>query len=77
MKNRTNFEVFIILSAKKIKLSVNRKFGSDLIFQKETFFENNSTALNFEKLDFFLEENILKVEKILGSFIESVNIIIN
>ena len=33
--------------------------------------------LNFEKLDFFLNENILKVEKILGNFIESVNMIIN
>ena len=77
MKNKTNFEVFIIFSVKKITLSVNRKTDSDLIFQEETFFENSSMDLNFEKLDFFLNENILKVEKILGNFIESVNMIIN
>ncbi len=77
MKNKLNFEVFIILSAKKITLSINSKTDSDLIFQEECLFENNSLDLNFEKLDFFLNENILKVEKILGSFIETVNIIIN
>ena len=77
MKNKLNFEVFIILSVKKITLSINSKTDSDLIFQEECSFENNSLDLNFEKLDFFLNENILKVEKILGSFIETVNIIIN
>ena len=77
MKNKLNFEVFIILSAKKITLSINSKTDSDIIFQEECSFENNSLDLNFEKLDFFLNENILKVEKILGSFIETVNIIIN
>ena len=77
MKNKTNFEVFIIFSIKKITLSVNRKTDSDIIFQEETFFENSSMDLNFEKLNFFLSENILKVEKILGNFIESVNMIIN
>ena len=75
--NKTNFEVFIILSAKKITLSVNRKTDLSLLFHEESFFENNSLDLNFEKLDFFLNENILKVEKILGNFIESVNMIIN
>ncbi len=77
MKNKTNFQVFIILSAKKITLSINHKTDSDLIFQEEIPFEKNSIDLNFEKLDLFLNENILKVEKILGSFIKSVNIIID
>ena len=51
--NKTNFEVFIILSAKKITLSVNRKTDLSLLFHEESFFENNSLDLNFEKLDFF------------------------
>ena len=54
MKNKTNFEVFIIFSVKKITLSVNRKTDSYLIFQEETFFENSSMDLSFKKLDFFL-----------------------
>ena len=77
MKNKTNFEVFIIFSVKKITLSVNRKTDSYLIFQEETFFENSSMDLSFKKLDFFLNENILRIEKILGNFIETVNMIIN
>ena len=77
MKNKTNFQVFIILSTKKITLTIISKTDTDLIFQEETLFENNSIDLNFENLDFFLNENILKAEKILGNFINSVNIIIN
>ena len=77
MKNETNFEVFLFLSEKKITLSVISKTDFELIFQEEFFFENNSLYFNFEKLDFFLNENVIKVEKILSRFIESLNIIIN
>ena len=77
MKNETNFEVFLFLSEKKITLSVISKTDFELIFQEEFFFENNSLYFNFEKLDFFLNENIIKVEKILSRFIESINVIIN
>ena len=77
MKNETNFEVFLFLSEKEITLSVISKTDFELIFQEEFFFENNSLYFNFEKLDFFLNENVIKVEKILSRFIESLNIIIN
>ena len=76
MENNLNFEVFLFFSPKKIKISVNRKTGFELIFKNEFFFEYNSTQLNFDKLDFFLNENIFKIEKILGNFVEKMNIII-
>ena len=76
MENDLNFEVFLFFSSKKIILSVNRKNDFKIIFKNEIFFENASTQLNFNKLESFLNENIFKVEKILGNFVEKMNIII-
>ena len=76
MENDLNFEVFLFFSPEKIILSVNRKTDFKIIFKDEFFFENSSTQLNFNKLDFFLNENIFKIEKILGNFVEKMNIIL-
>ena len=75
MENDSGFEVFLFFSPEKLILSVNRKTDFKLIYKDELFFENNN-YLNFDKLTFFLNENIFKVEKILGSFIEKINIIV-
>tara|TARA_B100000989_G_scaffold294608_1_gene274016 strand:+ start:701 stop:1405 length:705 start_codon:yes stop_codon:yes gene_type:complete len=76
MENNLNFEVFLFFSPEKIIISVNRKTDFKLIFKDEIFFENASNKLNFNKLDSFLNENIFKVEKILGNFVEKINIIL-
>tara|TARA_B100001989_G_scaffold127789_1_gene90295 strand:+ start:179 stop:883 length:705 start_codon:yes stop_codon:yes gene_type:complete len=76
MENDLNFEVFLFFSQKKIILSVNRKNNFEIIFKDEFFFENNSTQLNFNELDSFLNRNIFKIEKILGNFVEKMNVII-
>ena len=76
MENDLNFEVFLFFSPEKIILSVNHKTDFKIIFKDEIFFENDSSQLNFKKLDSFLNENIFKVEKILGNFVEKINIII-
>ena len=65
MENNLDFEVFLFFSSEKIILSVNRKTDFKIIFKNEFFFENNSTQLNFNKLDSFLNDNIFKIEKIL------------
>ncbi len=75
MENDSDFEVFLFFSPEKLILSVNSKTDFKLIYKDELFFENNN-YLNFDKLTFFLNENIFKVEKILGSFIEKINIIV-
>ena len=76
MVNDLNFEVFLFFSPEKIIISVNHKTDFKLIFKDEIFFENSSTQLNFNKLNSFLNENIFKIEKILGNFVEEINIII-
>ena len=76
MRDNLNFEVFLFFSPKKIILSVNRKSDFVSVFNKELFINEKFTHLDFEKLNFFLNENIFKIEKTLGNFIEKVNLII-
>ena len=76
MKNETNFEVFLFISSNKIILSVNRKTDFGLIFRDEIPVDNNTNFLNFDELNFFLTKNVFKIEKILGNFIERINVII-
>ena len=76
MKNDLDFEVFLFFSPQKVILSVNRKTDFKLIFKDEFLFEGKSNHLNFDRLNFFLNENVFKVEKILGNFIEKINIIL-
>ena len=76
MANDLDFEAFLLFSPEKLILSVNRKSDFKLIFKDEYSFENNLNNLNFDQLTSFLNENIFKVEKILGSFIEKINIIV-
>ena len=76
MRDNFNFEVFLFFSPEKIILSVNRKTDFVSVFNKEFFINEKSTHLDFEKLNFFLNENIFKIEKNLGNFIEKVNLII-
>ena len=76
MKNDLDFEVFLFFSPQKIILSVNRKTDFKLIFKDEFLFEGKSNHLNFDRLNLFLNENVFKVEKILGNFIEKINIIL-
>ena len=76
MRDNLNFEVFLFFSPEKIILSVNRKTDFVSVFNKEFFINEKFTHLDFEKLNFFLNENIFKIEKTLGNFIEKVNLII-
>ncbi len=76
MQNDLNFETFLFFGPKKIILSVNNKKELKQIYKNEILVKNYSNELNFEKLNDFLDKNILKVEKILGSFIQNINVAI-
>ena len=76
MRDDLNFEVFLFFGPEKIILSVNRKSDFESVFKEEFFIDEKSTHLDFEKLNFFLNENIFKIEKILSNFIEKINLII-
>ena len=76
MDNNYDFITYLFISPKKIIISINKKKNFEQIYKKEKLFENVSNNLPYDKIDKFLNENILLIEKDLKSFIKKVNLII-
>ena len=76
MVNISNYETYLLVSSKKLIISVN----SDLkkrIYHEEVILESHFFLKNPEKLEFFLNQNIFKIEKKFQNFIEKIIIILD
>ncbi len=74
MDNNLNFETFLFVSKKKFIISVDSE-TNEKIYIKELILEQNSEENILNKLDLFLNENILKIEKELKNFIKKIILI--
>ena len=76
MNNESLFETYLYLSPKKFIICIFQINDLKLINKIELLIENDSNTINFEKLTSFLDDNIIKSEKILKHFIKDVFVII-
>tara|TARA_B100000073_G_scaffold339207_1_gene337326 strand:+ start:188 stop:892 length:705 start_codon:yes stop_codon:yes gene_type:complete len=77
MNNNFNFQSFLFISPKKIIISVNDEFTFEELYKKENTIKNDTNEISFEYINKFLDENILKIEKKLNSFIEKIILIVD
>ena len=77
MNNNFNFQSFLFISPKKIIISVNDEFTFEEFYKKENIIKNDINEISFEYINKFLDENILKIEKKLNSFIEKIILIVD
>ena len=77
MNNESNFEIYLFIDKKKIVISAINKKTFKTIYLEQIFLENNFDDKSLKKLDYFLEKNIFKIEKILKDFIKSIYIILD
>ena len=68
----TNFETCLFLSSHKLVIGVYEKQSLKKLFYNEIQNNQNSSNLNHELLNNFLEKNIFDVEKGLKGFIENI-----
>ena len=71
------YETYLYLSKKKFAIQVIQVENIKIIYEKEILLENNSNQLKLEDLQNFLDNNILKIEKILKQFVKDVFVILN
>ena len=71
MKTNLDFETYLFVSKNKFLISVFLD-SKEKIYENELVFENENTEIDFDKLNFFLEKNIFKIEKILKDFVNQV-----
>jgi hypothetical protein len=76
MNNNSEFETYLYLSENKISICVIRLNDQKRLHEKEILIEENLNQLDFDKLQKFLDDNIIKIEKILNDFIKNIFVIL-
>ena len=76
MVDNLDYETYLFISSKKLIISVNTD-SNKKVYQNELILDNNKKELNFDKLDYFLNENIFEIEKKLKNFIKKTSVILD
>ena len=76
MNKEIDFETYLIISYGKFEIFLLDIKNHKDIYQEEFKLRDVSEKLDFILLDKFLENNIFKIEKLAGNFINNINIVI-
>ena len=76
MNEEINFETYLIISYGKFEIFLLDIKNFKNIYHEEFNFRDVSGELDFNLLNEFLENNIFKIEKLAGNFINHINIVI-
>ena len=76
MNKEIDFETYLIISYGKFEIFLLDNKNYKNIYQKEFKFRDVSEKLDFNLLNDFLENNIFKIEKLAGNFVNNINIVI-
>ena len=76
MTKEIEFETYLRISSKIIGIYVFDKKKSQNLYFDEKSYEIEKENINFEFLKIFIEENIFKIEKLIGKFINNIFLII-
>ncbi len=76
MIEELEFETYLFISTNKFEIYLFDKKKSKNLYKEKFNFENNSENLDLITLTKFLDENIFKIEKLIGKFIKNIFLII-
>ena len=74
MNEESNTQTYLSISSNKLEIYLFDVIKFENLYSNEIKSENNS--LDYTSLDNFLNENILKIEKLIGKFVKNIFIII-
>jgi hypothetical protein len=77
MIEETDFETYLYLSNNKFEIILFDKKHIKNLFQETITFENDFNFLEYTELTKFLDKNIFKIEKLIGTFIKNIFLIID
>jgi len=77
MTDKLGIETYLIISPKKFSIFLFDKKKLEIFHKEELEIENNINNINLDILKKFLEENIFKIEKKLGEFIQNIFLVID
>ena len=77
MSNEFDFETYLNISPNKIGIYLLDKNKLVNLYFKEQNFKNNNNFIDLNFLNEFLENNIFKIEKLIGRFIKNITLILD
>ncbi len=77
MTEETDFETYLYLSSNKFKIFLFDKKNIKNLFQETIITENNFDFIDFTELTEFLDKNVFKIERLIGTFIKNIFLIID
>ena len=77
MNSNFNFQSFLFISPKKLSFQLMMNLLLRNFIKKKIQLKMISNEISFEYINKFLDENILKIEKKLNSFIEKIILIVD
>ena len=75
MIEENEIDTYLTISKNKFGIYLFDKKKMDTLYKEELNFEDNVKNLDFKNLSKFLDENIFKVEKLLGNFINNIFVV--
>ena len=75
MTEESEIDTYLTISKNKFGIYLFDKKKMDTLYKEELNFEENVKNLEFKNLSKFLDENIFKVEKLLGNFINNIFVV--
>ena len=77
MTKEIDFETYLYLSSNKFEFFLFNKKDDKNLFQETLILKNNFDFKDFTELTKFLDKNIYKIEKLIGTFIKNIFLIID
>ena len=77
MIEETEIDTYLTISKNKFSIYLLDKKKMNTLYKEELYFEKNVNDLELKNLNKFLDENIFKVEKLLGNFINNIFVVID
>jgi hypothetical protein len=77
MTEETDFETYLYLSSNKFEIFLYDKKNIKNLFQETQIIRNNFDFIEFLELLEFLDKNVFKIEKLIGTFIRNIFLIID
>tara|TARA_A100001011_G_scaffold365877_1_gene417947 strand:- start:2475 stop:3179 length:705 start_codon:yes stop_codon:yes gene_type:complete len=76
MTDELSFEAYLSISKKKYGIYLLNKKNLKNIYKEELDVENHTDIIDYNILSNFLDKNIFKIEKLIGSFLKTIVLVI-
>ena len=77
MTEESEIDTYLTISNNKFGIYLLDKKKMNTLYKEELNFEDKVNSLEFKSLSNFLDENIFKVEKLLGEFVNNIFVVID